>query len=109
MKKLYTLITITLFPFITFSQTTKSHDCEYMEKSVFNYKDIIPTAKNIRIEEETSDPTMVETLTPKNEVNKLRYPPKKKLDNLKTLPENSNDAPRVNAIIREEDYDENNN
>jgi len=101
MKKLYTLITITLFPFLTFSQT--------IERSVFNYKDIIPTAENIRIEEETSDPTMVETLTPKNEVNKLKYPPKKRRDNLKTLPENSNNAPRVDAIIREEECDENNN
>ena len=109
MKKLYTLITITLFPFLTFSQTTKPHDCEYMEKSVFNYKDIIPTAENIRIEEETSDPMMVETITPKNEVNKLRYPPKKGMATLKTLPENSNNSPRVNAIVREEDYDENNN
>ena len=103
MKTFYTLIII-LFPLLTFSQTIKSHDCEYMKESIFNCKDIIPAFKNVKIEEE-----MVETLTPKTEVNKLRYPPKKRIDNLKTLPGNSNNIPRVNAIIKEEDCDENNN
>lgn len=74
MKKLYTLIIITLLPLLTFSQTTNLPDSETglsatelkdLRKSDIEDKELISKSQVLKIKEETNDPQMVLILAPK--------------------------------------------
>ena len=77
MKKLYTLIIITLFPLLTFSQLSNLPDSETglsidelkdMRRSDIERKESTPKTHMFRIIKETNDPQMVRTLTPKTKL-----------------------------------------
>ena len=65
MKKLYTLIIITLFPLLTFSQLSNLPDSETglsidelkdMRRSNVETKELISKSELVRVEKETNDP-----------------------------------------------------
>ena len=76
MKKFYTLIIISLFPFLTFSQTTNLPDSETglsaaelkdMRRSNIETKETkaLVTISILKVKKETNDPQMVQLLAPK--------------------------------------------
>jgi len=103
MKKLYTLIIITLFPLLTFSQTPNLPDSETglsaaelqaMRQSDVQTKILIPKSELLRINRETDDPIIL-SLFGSDEMIKKDNP------NKLTQPVGPHKA------IREEDYNEN--
>ena len=103
MKKLYTLIIITLLPLLTFSQTPNLPDSETglsaaelqaMRQSDVQTKILIPKSELLRINKETDDPTIL-SLFGSDEMIKKDNP------NKLTQPVGPHKA------IREEDYNEN--
>jgi len=74
MKKLYTLIIITLFPLLTFSQLSNLPDSETglsidelkdMRRSNIEHKEATSKTHMFRFIKETNDPNMVKLLSPK--------------------------------------------
>ena len=82
MKKLYTLIIITLFPLLTFSQLSNLPDSETglsidelkdMRRSNVETKELISKSELVRVKKETNDPQMVRTLTPKTKQTTFKF------------------------------------
>ena len=82
MKKLYTLIIITLFPLLTFSQLSNLPDSETglsidelkdMRRSNVETKELISKSELVRVKKETNDPQMVQTLAPKTKQTTFKF------------------------------------